>query len=141
MHTFPKVLIIFVRICSKIDCTLKLQLIFNITVMSLSFSVKLIKFQIFWEAVIYSKILCLQNKNLKLYCNFFSSKNNWSISNFLIFPWIFNIKAKMIVGRVWGGGDRPLHFSPTWLRACMEASCSVMISKKSNLVTFLFFHK
>ena len=40
-HTFQKVLIILRRICSKMDSTLKLQLVFEITVMGLSSSVKL----------------------------------------------------------------------------------------------------
>ena len=40
-HTFQKVLIILRRICSKMDSTLKLQLVFKITVMGLSFYIKL----------------------------------------------------------------------------------------------------
>ena len=40
-YPYQKVLIILSRICSKMDCTLKLQLILKITITDLSFSVKL----------------------------------------------------------------------------------------------------
>ena len=56
-----KVLTILRRICSKIDCTLKLQLIFKITVMCLSVKLKL-NLEYFWEVVIFSTIFAYKSE-------------------------------------------------------------------------------
>ena len=58
--------------------TLKLQLIFIITVMGCHFLLTRIQFQIFYEAVILSAILCLQNRNWKIRCHFVWLKNIWT---------------------------------------------------------------
>ena len=99
LHTFQKVLIILRRSCSKMDCTLKLQLMFIIIIMGLSFSVKLALDFKYFERLWYSPLnypykteieqftstfkqqinFCFDNLNFMYYCR----GNNW-----------YNIEAK-----------------------------------------------
>ena len=116
-----KRVIILRRICSKMDWTLKLQLVFKITVMGLSFSVKLaLNFKYFERLWYYPLHYAYKTEIWKICCHFFCQKNMqatnsislWYLNNIL---WIstvdffINIRAK--------GGGAIAHFAPPLARA------------------------